>query len=110
MPLALINPEIVAYSNEYSSYDEGCLSIPNIFGPVIRPNSVILRATLTDGQTIECECGGLLGRAIQHELDHLEGLMFVDRMTEDAKRYIDFKLTRLEKSGKKNNFERKCKK
>ena len=109
MPLALVNPEIIAYSQDEFSYDEGCLSVPEIFGPVIRPASVILRAQLLDGSTIECECGGLLGRCIQHELDHLDGYLFVDRMTEDARRNIEFKLFRLEKNGKKRNFERICK-
>ena len=110
MPLTIINPEIIASSNETFSYDEGCLSVPDIFGPVIRPSSVVLRATLLDNSTIECECGGLLGRCIQHELDHLDGFLFVDRMTEEDRRNIDFKLFRLEWNGKKHNFERPCKK
>ncbi len=109
MPLALVNPEIIACSQDEFAYDEGCLSVPEIFGPVIRPASVIMRAQLLDGSTIECECGGLLGRCIQHELDHLDGYLFVDRMTEDARRNIEFKLFRLEKNGKKRNFERICK-
>lgn len=110
MPLALINPEIIASSQNVFAYDEGCLSVPEIFGPVIRPSSVILRAALLDGSTIECECGGLLGRCIQHELDHLDGMLFIDRMTEEDRKYLNFKLFRLEKFGKKHNFERPCKK
>lgn len=110
MPVVLINPEIISYGDTFNSLDEGCLSIPGIFGPVIRPASIFLRATLLDGKTIECECAGFLARAIQHEFDHLKGFMFVDRMTEDARKYVNFKLNRLEKSGKKNNFERKCEK
>lgn len=110
MPLVVINPEIIATNGEEFSYDEGCLSVPDIFGPVIRPSNVIMRATLLDGSTVEYECGGLLARCIQHELDHLDGLLFVDRMTEDARRNVEFKLFRLEKNGKKRNFERICKK
>lgn len=110
MPLAIINPEIVAASEETVKCDEGCLSVPDIFGPVERPISVILRAELLDGSKIEYECGGLLGRCIQHELDHLDGYCFVDRMTEDERRNVNFKLFRLEKYGKKHNFERPCKK
>lgn len=110
MPMAIINPEIVAVSEETVKCDEGCLSVPEIFGPVERPVSVILRAELLDGSMIECECGGLLGRCIQHELDHLDGYCFVDRMSEDDRRNVDFKLFRLEKYGKKHNFERPCKK
>lgn len=110
MPLAVVNPEIIAYGGDLFAYDEGCLSVPDIFGPVIRPSNVIFRAELLDGSTVECECGGLLGRCIQHELDHLDGFLFVDRMTEDARRNVEFKLFRLEKYGKKHNFERPCKK
>lgn len=110
MPVVLINPEIAAYGGESFAYDEGCLSVPDIFGPVIRPANVILRSKLLDGSTIECECGGLLARCIQHELDHLDGCLFIDKMTEEARRNVDFKLFRLEKYGKKHNFERPCKK
>ena len=110
MPLVIVNPEIIAASADTFSYDEGCLSVPDIYGPVVRPSSVVLRASLLDGSTIECECGGLLGRCIQHELDHLDGFLFVDRMTEEDRRNIDFKLFRLERNGKKHNFERPCKK
>lgn len=110
MPLVVINPEIIAVSEDEFPYDEGCLSVPGIFGPVTRPANVIFRATLLDGSTIEYECGGLLARCIQHELDHLDGFLFVDRMSEDDRRNIEFKLFRLEKSGKKCNFERPCKK
>ena len=110
MPLVVINPEIIAVSKETVKCDEGCLSVPDIFGPVERPASVVFRAELLDGRVIECECGGLLGRCIQHELDHLDGFCFVDRMTESARNSVAFKLFRLEKYGKKHNFERPCKK
>ncbi len=110
MPLAIINPEIIAYSSDSVPYDEGCLSVPDIYGKVYRPSVVILRATLLDGSNIECECGGLLGRCLQHEIDHLDGYLFVDRMNEDDRKNLNFKLFRLEKNGKKHNFERPCKK
>ncbi|MBR2509259.1 MAG: peptide deformylase [Lentisphaeria bacterium] len=110
MPMAIINPEITAVSDATIKCDEGCLSVPDIFGPVERPARVVLRATLLDGSTIECECGGLLARCIQHELDHLDGYCFVDRMTDAARNNVGFKLFRLEKYGKKHNFERPCKK
>ena len=110
MPLALINPEIIAYGSDSAVSDEGCLSVPDIFGPVVRPANIILRTTLIDGSSIECECGGLLARCIQHELDHLDGLLFVDRMSEDARKNVEFKLFRLERYGQKHNFERPCKK
>lgn len=110
MPVTIINPQIIAVSDDCITCDEGCLSVPDIFGPVERPSRVVLRAALLDGTVVEYECGGLLGRCIQHELDHLDGFCFVDRMRDDARRNVDFKLFRLEKYGKKHNFERPCKK
>ena len=80
MPLAVVNPEIVAASSTLSEHDEGCLSVPGVFAPVVRPERVVLRAMLLDGSVVECECGGLLGRCVQHELDHLDGTLYVDRM------------------------------
>ena len=75
MPLTVVNPEIVAYSEETSEYDEGCLSVPDIYAPVIRPATVVFRAQTLDGEFLEFECGGLLGRCIQHELDHVAGIV-----------------------------------
>ena len=79
MPLTVINPEIVASSDVLCESDEGCLSVPDIWAPVVRPATVVFRATTLDGEVIECECGGLLGRCIQHELDHLDGILYIDR-------------------------------
>ena len=75
MPLVLINPEIISYSTNRSTRDEGCLSVPDIYAPVERPEKVVLRSQTLDGDMIECECGGLLGRCIQHELDHCDGIL-----------------------------------
>ena len=81
MPLALVNPAVAEASRETEVASEGCLSVPKIFGDVERPARVLLRATLLDGEKIEVECGGLLGRCIQHEIDHLDGVLFPDRLT-----------------------------
>ena len=106
MPLAVVNPEIVASSSELSEYDEGCLSVPGIFVTVVRPARVVLRATLLDGKIIECECGGLLGRCVQHELDHLEGTLFTDRVAPAERLAIEGQLDQLEASGKKRGYRR----
>ena len=83
MPLALVNPEVIGVSKERDVASEGCLSVPKIFADVARPTRVVLRATLLNGEKVEVECGGLLGRCIQHEIDHLDGVLFPDRVEKD---------------------------
>ena len=75
MPMALVNPEIIMSSRESACREEGCLSVPGVYAPVCRPERVVLRAQLLDGEFVEIECGGLLGRCIQHELDHVAGIV-----------------------------------
>ncbi|MFA7230307.1 MAG: peptide deformylase [Victivallaceae bacterium] len=106
MPMVLINPEIIAFGEELADYDEGCLSVPEIYAPVERPLLIIFRAQAIGGELIECECGGLLSRCIQHEIDHLGGILFVDRLKPDALNEVKDKLDRLEKSGGKKDFKR----
>ncbi len=79
MPLALINPEITPFSDPVEG-PEGCLSFPEIYADVARPGCVRVKALNAKGECIEFECGGLLARAIQHEYDHLQGILFIDRM------------------------------
>ena len=107
MPFILINPEIVSFGGAIGIISEGCLSVPEIYAPVIRPLSVRLRGVTLRGEVIDFECGGLLGRCIQHEMDHLEGVLFVDRLTPDEFAIIEPELKALEKSGSKNEFKRK---
>ncbi len=106
MPLVLVNPEILSASETCSVRDEGCLSLPDVYAPVVRPSSVVLRAGTLDGGVIECECGGLLGRCIQHELDHLDGHLFIDRVSEAAMRGISRDLKKLERFGEKHHYHR----
>lgn len=81
MPLVLINPEIVDKSVETDVANEGCLSLPGVSGDVTRPVSVLLSATTIDGEQFTVECGGLLGRCLQHEIDHLDGVLFYDHLS-----------------------------
>ena len=104
--LELVNPEIIVRSDRLVSREEGCLSVPDIYAPVIRPASVVFRAQTLDGEFFEFECGGLLGRCIQHELDHLDGFLFTDRLTPEAARQIRGDLMRLEQIGKSCNYRR----
>lgn len=87
MPLVLINPEIRPYG-EVVEGPEGCLSFPEIYSEIARPASVEVTALNPEGQPIHFWCGGLLARAIQHEVDHLNGILFIDRMEPDRKRKL----------------------
>ena len=96
MPLVLINPEIeLRGANEVGV--EGCLSFPEITGDIDRSRSVIVRAQTLEGRTIEIEASGFLARAIQHEGDHLNGILFIDRMNSAAKAVLSSRLKRLQK-------------
>ncbi len=96
MPLVLINPEIELRS-ETEVGTEGCLSFPEITGDIERAKFVVVRAENLKGETIEIETSGLLARAIQHELDHLNGILFIDRMSSAAKVSLSSRLKRLQK-------------
>jgi peptide deformylase len=81
MPLALINPEIVPITTGgLDTAEEGCLSVPKLYAKVQRPSKVILKALTLSGERLDIECGGFLARAIQHEIDHLDGVLFPDRL------------------------------
>jgi len=96
MPLVLINPEIELRS-ETEVGIEGCLSFPEITGDIERAKFAVVRAENLEGETIEIETSGLLARAIQHELDHLNGILFIDRMSSAAKVSLSSRLKRLQK-------------
>ncbi len=84
MPLVLINPRVTAVADPVAG-PEGCLSFPEIFGEVIRPAEVEVRAVGLDGREFGFRCGGLLAKAVQHEVDHLNGILFIDRMSRSDK-------------------------
>lgn len=106
MPLTVVNPEILSSSSEMDCREEGCLSLPDVWAPVKRPSRVVFRAATLDGKRIECECGGLLGRCIQHELDHLDGKLFVDRIESVEFGKIERALRHLQRYGEKHHFHR----
>ena len=87
----LINPEIIAFSERTEDETEGCLSIPAIQGSVPRSYKIIVRARKPDGQAIELTAKGLLARVIQHEIDHLDGVLFIDRSLPDSLVVADHK-------------------
>jgi peptide deformylase len=79
-PQVFINPEITHRSREKIMWEEGCLSLPRVLGDVERPKKITVKATTLDGKTGELKADELLARVIQHEVDHLDGILFPDRM------------------------------
>jgi peptide deformylase len=100
MPLVLINPEI-ELGGETEIGTEGCLSFPEINGQIERAESTMARAQNLEGDKIEIVASGLLARAIQHEVDHLNGILFIDRMNSAAKAALSSRLKRLQKQTKR---------
>jgi peptide deformylase len=99
MPLILINPELELGEEEILG-SEGCLSIPDINADVLRSFSVITRAETLDEEQIEIEATGLLARALQHEVDHLNGILFIDRISSAAKASLASRLKRMQKENR----------
>ncbi len=99
MPLVLINPEVKGAGDSVAA-PEGCLSFPEIFADITRPGQAEVRATNEKGEQIAFRCGGLLARAIQHELDHLNGILFIDRMTRADKDELRAELDELQAATK----------
>ena len=100
MPLVLINPEI-ELGGETEIGTEGCLSFPEITGQIERAGSTTACAQNLEGDKIEIVASGLLARAIQHEVDHLNGILFIDRMNSAAKAALSSRLKRLQKETKR---------
>ena len=95
---AMINPMIVEASGK-ASEEEGCLSIPEVYAEVTRPERVVLEATGRDGSRYRLEADGLKARAIQHEIDHLDGILFLDRLSPMKRRLLVAKYRREHKEG-----------
>lgn len=96
MPMILVNPE-ADLGKEIVPGTEGCLSFPEISAEIDRPESVRVRAETLDGSPIKIEATGLLARALQHEIDHLNGILFIDRMNSGVRAGLSGRLKRLQK-------------
>jgi peptide deformylase len=96
MPLVLLNPEL-ALGDETAIGAEGCLSFPEITGDIPRAISVKLRAQSLEGERLEIEASGLLARALQHEVDHLNGILFIDRMSAATKVALRSRLKKMQR-------------
>lgn len=96
-PMVLINPEVTWTSDETNSYDEGCLSIPEQYGEVTRPEVVKMRWLGLDGKMHEQEFDGLWATCAQHELDHLNGVLFIDHLSAIKRQMITRKMVKLKR-------------
>lgn len=95
---AMINP-VISEASGKESEEEGCLSIPDVYAEVTRPERVVLEAIGRDGLPFRIEAGGLMARAIQHEIDHLDGILFLDRLSPMKRRLLVAKYRREHKEG-----------
>ncbi len=100
-PLYFANPEIITKSNNDASYEEGCLSVPNQFAEISRPDKCKVKFLDYEGNEKILEADGLLATCIQHEMDHLEGILFIDYLSKLKKSMIVKKLSK-----QKKNLER----
>lgn len=96
-PVVMINPEVTWESDALSVYDEGCLSIPDHYAEVTRPAQVGMRWMGLDGKTHQQEFDGLWATCAQHELDHLEGILFIDHLSALKRQMITRKMVKLKR-------------
>lgn len=83
-----INPEITGMSVETNPYEEGCLSLPGVYHDVVRPSKVIISAQDANGNPFTLKASGLMARVIQHEYDHLDGVLFIDHLDEEERQKL----------------------
>jgi peptide deformylase len=94
-PMVFINPEISEPSEDYTVYSEGCLSVPEQYADVERPSTVRVKWLDRDGNPHDERLGGLLATCIQHEMDHLEGILFIDHLSKLKRDMVLKKLTKM---------------
>jgi peptide deformylase len=101
-PLVFINPELVWESEERATYEEGCLSIPEYYAEVERPKAVRVKYLDLEGHKQEIEATGLLATCLQHEIDHLDGVLFIDHISKLKRDRVIKKFTKAAKVAKKS--------
>ena len=97
MPLEIVNPELTLLPSPETSYEEGCLSFPDIRGDIDRPDMIAVRFQDLHGTPHQLTCDGLLSRCIQHEVDHLNGVLFIDRMLKKVRAPLERSIKELAK-------------
>ena len=98
--MVIINPRILAVRSKEESLEEGCLSIPGIYGPVVRPVGLTLSYLDIDGKERELKAKGMLARVILHEFDHLDGKLFISRLAPEFIRQLAAELDKIRGPGK----------
>jgi len=106
-PLFMANPEVIEASDEDATYEEGCLSLPEHYSDVVRPAKVKVRYLDRDGKRQEMACEGLLSTCVQHEIDHLDGILFVDHISALKRNMILRKLLKTRKEKERDEAEGK---
>ena len=96
-PIAMINPEVTWSSDEIREHEEGCLSIPEVYAPVSRPEAVTVRWTDLDGQSREATMQGIWATCVQHEIDHLNGKLFIDYLGPMRRQMITARMKKLKR-------------
>jgi peptide deformylase len=100
-PGVYLNPRIIEHAGPLEPYDEGCLSLPGITGEVNRPSTVTMEAETPDGETVRLTAKGLLARCWQHEIDHLDGVLILDRMSQTSRARNKSRIRQMEKAGRR---------
>ena len=106
-PLFMANPEVIEASDEDATYEEGCLSLPEHYSDVVRPARVKVRYLDREGKKQEMACEGLLATCVQHEIDHLDGILFVDHISALKRNMIMRKLLKARKEAERDAAEGK---
>lgn len=101
MPMAIVNPVLEIFPVPTTNYEEGCLSFPGIKGDIVRPDGIRLKFQDLQGQAHELTCNGLFARCIQHEVDHLNGVLFIERMSKRVLTPLQDELRKLKKQTRK---------
>ncbi|MCP4134381.1 MAG: peptide deformylase [bacterium] len=99
---AIINPVVKEVSDATEPYDEGCLSVPGVTKEIIRPSEILVTGVSTDGKEIELEADGLFARVLQHEIDHLNGVLFIDYLEDYLRNELRPELKKIKKMNKKD--------
>nr|WP_156299282.1 peptide deformylase [Streptobacillus canis] len=100
----VVNPEIVKFGEEIVEFEEGCLSIPGIYKKVLRPETIFVRYQDENGNVIERELSDIESRAFQHEFDHLDGILFIDKISPMSRNLIRKKLEIMKKNSRPREF------
>ena len=98
----LINPRIVSASGKTGTFNEGCLSVPGVSADVVRPLEVVVEGLDRNGKQRRIEADGILARVLQHEIDHLDGILFVDHLPAEEREALEPELKALSRTGKRS--------